>query len=102
MSGLEDIGDLINSVLKRWGMGEMDVYLSIRDRWEEIAGPTWAEHAHPTMLREGILTVEAPQGAATLLRYAVGDLLRSLQGEFGEEAVVEVSVRTPPARRPSS
>jgi predicted nucleic acid-binding Zn ribbon protein len=99
VSGLEELGGLIDSLLKRWGMGDTGVFVAIRDRWPDLAGPQWAAHSTPTMLRSGVLTVEATHGAATVLRYASGTLLSALQEEFGEGVVTGINIKA--AGRPT-
>jgi predicted nucleic acid-binding Zn ribbon protein len=94
VSGLEQLGGLIDAMLGRWGIGDTGVFVAIRDRWSEIAGPQWSVHARPTMLRTGVLTVEASHGAATILRYASGSLLAALQDEFGENAITGINIKT--------
>ncbi|MFZ0493799.1 MAG: DUF721 domain-containing protein [Acidimicrobiia bacterium] len=94
MSGLEQLGGLINAMLGRWGIGDTGVFVAINERWSEIAGPQWASHSWPTMLRSGVLTVEASHGAATVLRYATGTLLASLQDEFGENVITGINIKT--------
>jgi predicted nucleic acid-binding Zn ribbon protein len=94
MSGLEQLGGLIDAMLGRWGIGDTGVFVAVRDRWQELAGPQWASHSRPTMLRSGVLTVEASHGAATVLRYATGTLLVSLQDEFGENVITGIDIKT--------
>lgn len=99
MSGLEELGGLIDALLGRWGMGDTGVFVAIRDRWQDIAGAQWAAHSTPTMLRSGVLTVEAAHGAATVLRYASGTLLAALQNEFGDGVITGIDIKT--AGRPT-
>jgi predicted nucleic acid-binding Zn ribbon protein len=100
MSGLEQLGGLIDVMLGRWGIGGTGVFVAIRERWSEIAGPQWSAQAHPMMLRSGVLTVEASHGAATILRYASGSLLAALQDEFGENVITGIDIKT--TRRPTA
>ena len=94
MSGLERLGGLIDEILGRWGIGDTGVFVAVRDRWSEIAGPQWSAHARPAMLRMGVLTVEESHGAATVLRYASGGLLAALQDEFGENVITGIDIKT--------
>jgi hypothetical protein len=93
MKGLEKVDGLIDKVLGRWGLGDMELFIDICDKWKDIAGERWGTQARPTLLRDGVLTVEAPHGAATILRYASGELLRALDAEFGEGRVTEVRIK---------
>jgi hypothetical protein len=90
VSNLESLGRLIDAALGRWGLGDMEVFMSISDRWSEIVGQRWAEFAVPTLLRNGVLTVETSAAAASVLRYSVGDLLLRLDEEVGKGTVGEI------------
>lgn len=96
MSDLEKMGGLIDKLLGRWGLAEMELFLGVRDRWTDIAGKQWVMHARPVMLRSGVLTVEASKEAATILRYDSGELLRTLDRTFGEGRIRKVEIRAIP------
>jgi len=102
MSRLESMGGLVAKALKNLGIERLDVTLSLVAEWQEFAPDPWRTHATPLLLKGGELLVEAgsPQ-AVSLLRYAIGDLMRSLDERFGEGIVVSVRVQAPPpAARP--
>jgi hypothetical protein len=97
MSRLESMGGLLAKALQNLGIERLDVMLSLVGDWEEIAPEPWRTQAKPLLLKDGELLVEAtsPQ-TVSLLRYAVGDLLRSLDTRFGEGVVGTVRVQSPP------
>jgi predicted nucleic acid-binding Zn ribbon protein len=79
---------------------------SVAGRWAEIVGPDLAAHTRPGSLDQGELTVTADSTAwATQLRLLAPQLVRRLNAELGDGAVVQVRVRGPasaagPARKP--
>lgn len=97
MSRLESMGGLVAQALKNLGIERLDVILSLVSDWEKITPEPWCSHATPLLLKGGELLVEAtsPQ-TVSLLRYAVGDLLRSLDERFGVGVVGTVRVQSPP------
>lgn len=97
MSRLESMGGLVAQALKNLGIERLDVMLSLVSDWDKITPEPWCSHATPLLLKGGELLVEAtsPQ-TVSLLRYAVGDLLRSLDERFGVGVVGTVRVQSPP------
>jgi len=95
MKNLEPMGRLIGQTLAGLGLGRLDVVLALLDEWESVVPEPWCSHSRPAYLRDGELMVEAasPQ-AVSLLRYAVGDLLRTLDERFGEGVVLSVRVQS--------
>jgi len=97
MSRLEAMGGLVAQALKNLGIERLDVMLGLVAEWEDFAPEPWRSKATPLLLKGGELLVEAasPQ-AVSLLRYAAGDLLRSLDSRFGVGVVASVRVQSPP------
>lgn len=97
MSRLESLSALVASTLKNLGIERLDVMVSLVAEWEQVTQEPWRTHATPMLLKGGELLVEAssPQ-AVSLLRYAVGDLMRSLDERYGEGTVASVRVQSPP------
>ncbi|NIA24008.1 MAG: DUF721 domain-containing protein [Gammaproteobacteria bacterium] len=93
MSDLESIRGIIDAALGKWGVGQVGAFVKLSENWREIAGEQWAEHTKPVLLRRAVLTVEASPAAASILRYAVGDLLRALDRELGRGEVTEIRIR---------
>lgn len=99
MKDLHSFGGLLRSVLGSMGLDRIDLTLSLMEEWDEIAGAPWAGASNPLVIKDGELIVEAISPTAVrFLRYAVGDLMRSLDDRFGEGVVSAVTVRPPPAR----
>jgi predicted nucleic acid-binding Zn ribbon protein len=91
--------EALESTLRRLGLAEPMVMMTIARDWERIAGPRWADQASPIHLRDGILVVEAKdRRGVAFLRYAVGELHQRLAAEFGADTIKGVDLR-PPARR---
>lgn len=91
--------EALEATLRRLGLSEPLVMMSIAREWERIAGPTWASQAVPTHLREGVLVVEATdRRGVAFLKYAVAELHQRLVGEFGPDTIKGVDLR-PPTRR---
>lgn len=92
----EPIRDTLERVLAALGAPRLDVWLTLQERWAEIAGPPWDGHARPISLTGGVLVVEAASAAAvSLLRYGVAGLLEHLEAAL-PGTVREVAVRPPP------
>ena len=100
MSKLESVEGLVTRTLRNLGIERLDVTLGLVDEWEELVPEPWRSQANPLMLKDGELLVEArsPQ-VASLLRYAVGNLLKVLDERFGEGVVDSVRVQSPPPDR---
>jgi predicted nucleic acid-binding Zn ribbon protein len=76
---------------------------SVFGRWAQIVGPDLAAHTAPDGLADGELTVTADSTAwATQLRLLAAELVRKLNAELGDGAVLRVKVRGPgsQSRRP--
>jgi hypothetical protein len=87
-------GHALDAALQRLGIADLDVLMELDRAWDEIAGSPWSGVSRPVVLRRGELVVEAGSGpAAGLLRYAVGDLHRRLDGRFGPGVVAAITVR---------
>lgn len=67
-------------------------------RWREIVGEELAEHATPTVLRDGELTVQADSTAwATQLRLLQRQLLARIAAALGDGVVTSMRVQGPSA-----
>lgn len=67
-------------------------------RWAEIVGDEVAEHATPTALRDGELTVQAASTAwATQLRLLQRQLLARIAAALGDGVVTSMRVQAPSA-----
>jgi predicted nucleic acid-binding Zn ribbon protein len=74
---------------------------SVFGRWAQIVGADLAAHTRPETLADGELTVTADSTAwATQLRLLAGQLVRRLNAELGDGAVLRVKVRGPASGAP--
>jgi hypothetical protein len=103
MSRLEAMDALLVTALRNLGIERFDVVLQLIAEWETLTPEPWCSQSSPVLLKDGELVVEAQSTqVVSLLRYAVGDLLRTLDERFGEGAVGSVRVQSPPpSGRPS-
>ena len=96
MKGLEPLGGVIGRAMRGLGVEDFDLVLDLYGRWTDIVPEPWKSHSLPVLLREQELWVEASSpGAVRLLRYAVGDLLREIDRQYGTGTVATVRVQAP-------
>jgi predicted nucleic acid-binding Zn ribbon protein len=66
---------------------------SVFGRWAEIVGPALASHTTPESLNDGVLVVASDSTAwAEQVRLLASDLVRKLNAELGDGAVLRVHV----------
>jgi hypothetical protein len=95
----EPLEGMLESLLARLGLPAPSVSKSLNEGWDDIAGAPWSGQTRPLFIREGELVVEAVSPALVgMLRYAVGDLMRRLDGHLGEGVVETVRVVGPTQR----
>jgi predicted nucleic acid-binding Zn ribbon protein len=69
-------------------------------RWEEIVGPSIADHAWPVKLQDGVLHLGVEQPAwASQLAFLGPQLVRKVVAATGDETVKKIELRVV-ARRP--
>jgi hypothetical protein len=91
---LEPIEKPLLAMLDRLGLAEPDLLAKVAGEWESLAGEPWAGRSRPVLIRNRELVVEAAAPSLVgLLRYAVGDLMRSLDGRFGQGIFESVRVQ---------
>lgn len=67
-------------------------------QWAGIVGTDIAEHARPTTLRDGVLSISAESTAwATQLRMVQAQLLAKIAGAVGDEVVSSLKITGPAA-----
>jgi predicted nucleic acid-binding Zn ribbon protein len=67
-------------------------------RWSSVVGENIAEHATPTVLRDGVLTVSAESTAwATQLRHIQAQVLAKIAAEIGDGVVTALKITGPVA-----
>ena len=103
---LVPIGEVLDPLGVRMGLGRSRDAGLIWSRWSQIVGPSIAEHAEPSSLREGVLRVRADSPTwATELGYLAADIKARANELIGRGSVQEVRVWTgpgaikPPAQR---
>lgn len=91
-------GDALDALVDRGGWrGALAVH-SVTGRWDEIVGPTLAEHSRVESFVDGVLVVRCDATAwATQLRMLLPDLRRRLDEEAGSGTVRAVEVKGPDA-----
>lgn len=98
--------ECLRAVSERLGLGGSLEAGRLWSNWTEIAGPTIAEHAEPTSLRDGVLRIRTDSPAwATELGYLGAEIARRANTTIGKPIISEVRIWTAPgpvARRPSS
>jgi predicted nucleic acid-binding Zn ribbon protein len=66
-------------------------------QWSEVVGEQIAEHAAPTVLREGVLTVEAESTAWATQRMVQPQLLAKIAAAVGDGVVTSLRIIGPTA-----
>ena len=99
MKDLHPVGALLKSILGSMGLERVQLTLTLMEEWDDLAGSPWVGASNPLVVKDGELIVEATSPTAVrFLKYAVGDLMRRLDGRFGEGVIESVTVRPPPSR----
>jgi predicted nucleic acid-binding Zn ribbon protein len=99
----QPLGTAISGLLATEGWELAAATGSVFGRWAQIVGADLAAHTTPESLTDGELTVAADSTAwATQLRLLAAQLVRRLNSELGDGAVLRVRVRGPvtSTRRP--
>lgn len=90
---LVGFGEGVRDLLASLGVPNVEIVLDLQTRWSEIVGEPWASSSHPVVIQGSELTVEAQtRAAASVLRYATGDLLRTLDEVYGEGMIQSVKI----------
>lgn len=94
---VERLGNLLDPLTTRLGLGGARQTGKLWTRWSEIVGPEIAAHAQPTSLRDGVLRIKVDSPPwATEISYLVGDLRTKVNRAVGTELVTEIKVWTGP------
>lgn len=95
----ESLETLLEGLLAKLGLPAPSVSKGLDDQWDVVAGAPWSGQTRPLFIREGELVVEATSPAlVSVLRYAVGDLMKRLDEYLGEGVVDTVRVVAPSRR----
>lgn len=93
------IGEVLDGLGTRVGLGRSKDAGVIWSRWTEIVGDAIGAHAEPSSLREGVLKVRADSPAwAAELGYLAADIKSRANALIGRQSVLEVRVWTGPGR----
>ncbi|MGH2779402.1 MAG: DUF721 domain-containing protein [Actinomycetota bacterium] len=91
------VGEVLNGLGVRLGLGRSADVGLIWKRWDQIVGATIAGHAEPSSLRDGLLRIRAESPAwAAELGYLAGEIKSRANELAGRKAVTEVRVWTGP------
>jgi hypothetical protein len=94
MSDLEQVGSLVERLLRRLGLPAQGDTARLVEDWAELAGEPWGSRSRPVGLKDGELLLEVPDGAtATLLKYRERDLVHRLESRLGAAAITSVRIR---------
>ena len=94
----QTLGSLTSQLAKSRGWAPKVAEGSVFGQWETVVGEQIAEHANPTTLRDGILTVEAESTAwATQLRMVQPQLLAKIAAAVGDGVVTSLKIVGPAA-----
>lgn len=93
------VGEVLNGLGVRLGLGRSADIGIIWKRWDQLVGATIAGHAEPTSLRDGLLRIRAESPAwAAELAYLAGEIKTRANDLVGRKAVTEIRVWTGPGR----
>lgn len=93
-------GDMMQSILARLGVTDLDRVRELDERWEEVAGPQWGSNSVPVVVTNGELLVEASDPRLVrMLRHDAEPLVVRIADRFGRSFVTSVRVVGPPWRR---
>jgi predicted nucleic acid-binding Zn ribbon protein len=89
------VGDILQKLLPRLGLGERLGEEEVREAWSGIVGDFLASHATPVGLSGGVLSVQVLQPSVRyeLERNWKGRILGKLQDRFGKKCVREIRFR---------
>lgn len=94
----QTLGALTADLAKTRGWSNKVAEGSVFGQWAAVVGEQIAEHANPSALREGVLTVEAESTAwATQLRLVQSQLLAKIAAAVGDGVVTSLKIVGPAA-----
>lgn len=94
----QPLGRAARDVARKRGWSARVAEGTVFGRWLAVVGDQIAEHARPTALREGVLSISAESTAwATQLRIMQAQLLARIAAEVGDGVVTAVKITGPVA-----
>ena len=97
--GPRSLESSLGRVVTSLGGGSGASLVTLTTRWEQIVGPTVAEHASPRGLRDGLMQIAVEQsGWATQLRFLEPEVVARCDELLGAGIVTAIDVRVAPLR----
>ncbi|MDT5155173.1 MAG: hypothetical protein QOI01_6906 [Mycobacterium sp.] len=94
----QPLGSATSELAKSRGWSSRVAEGSVFGQWATVVGDQIAEHANPSALRDGVLTVEAESTAwATQLRLVQSQILAKIAAAVGDGVVTSVKIVGPAA-----
>ena len=94
----QTLASVTRDVAKKRGWSPRVAEGAVFGRWPAVVGSNIADHATPTNLREGVLTVAAESTAwATQLRIIQSQVLAKIAAEVGDGVVISLRITGPVA-----
>jgi predicted nucleic acid-binding Zn ribbon protein len=94
----QPLGSAARDVAKKHGWSSRVAEGTVFGRWPSVVGQHIAEHARPTTLRDGVLSVSAESTAwATQLRIMQTQLIAKIAAEVGDGVVTSLRITGPVA-----
>lgn len=94
----QPLGSLTRDLAKKRGWSAQVAEGTVLGHWASVAGQQIADHATPTALREGVLSVTAESTAwATQLRMVQAQLLAKIAAAVGNGVVTSLKITGPTA-----
>jgi predicted nucleic acid-binding Zn ribbon protein len=94
----QTLGSATSELAKSRGWSGRVAEGSVFGKWATVVGDQIAEHANPSVLRDGVLTVEAESTAwATQLRMVQPQLLAKIAAAVGDGVVTSLKIVGPAA-----
>ena len=98
--GATPIAHALERVARRLGAPGVAELTRVRRAWADAVGGDIADHARPSALADGVLTVTVDDPAwATQLRFLATDLAASVDARVGPGLVTRIEVRHGRSRR---
>lgn len=92
----QPLGRIARDVAKKHGWSARVAEGTVFGQWPSVVGHQIAEHAMPTALRDGVLSVSAESTAwATQLRIMQAQLLAKIAAEVGDGVVTALKITGP-------
>ncbi|MCZ4408507.1 DUF721 domain-containing protein [Cryomorphaceae bacterium 1068] len=89
----EELGDVINRLLKAYGLEEGYYTAAVTTYWEKLMGPAVARHTGKIKIEKGILKVQVTSAALRQeLSYDKENIVRTINKEIGHRLITGVEI----------